>query len=81
MISLVQFVGIQSGNQYVYRIPTENIEKYTRSWTDSDAGVKAGTDCKHIIAVRIFRGEDYPIPNDEPDFLGYEDLLPAFYQP
>lgn len=42
--------------------PSEKEEQ--RNWADSDAGSPG--DCKHIIAVRIYRGEQVNVPIDLP---------------
>lgn len=39
-------------------------EQVDREWVLSEAG--APTECKHIIATKLYRGEFVPVPNDPP---------------
>jgi hypothetical protein len=65
ILAQVQYVGVTNGNRFVYRIPTQISAEVARSWTASQAGSPA--DCKHIIAVKIYRGELESVPLDAPE--------------
>lgn len=73
LLSLVQFVGIQAPSTYVYRFPTDRIEKYNRSWVGTQAGVPSGGYCKHIWAVILYRADPYTEPTTFPDYYYLED--------
>ena len=80
ILSQISFVGVQAPNTWIYRIPTDRIEKYNRDWTGSDAGVQAGGYCKHIWATIFKRADPYVAPTDTPDFYSIEDLDPSLLQ-
>lgn len=55
------------GLYYVYTIPSFRNERETRDWTASDAGIGPNDPCKHIYAVKMYRGETIEAPEDVPD--------------
>jgi hypothetical protein len=73
LLSLVNFIGVQLPATYIYRFPTDRIEKFSRNWVGSQAGLPSGRYCKHIWAVIFYREDPYVEPTDFPDFYYLED--------